>query len=264
VPAIDWRTWVYALIGVSLVNAASLVGVLLLAIDTRTLARHLHALVSFAIGALLGDAFIHLLPQAFAASPHPLVVSLLGLLGMLLFFLTERFILWRHGGHGHGHGHGHHLQGDEGHGMKPVVILNLIGDGVHNMIDGLLIGASFCVSLQMGVTTSLAVLLHEIPQEIGDFGILLHGGLSYRRALGFNFLSSLSATVGVVISLLVGPGLAGYSHAMLPVTAGGFIYIACCNLIPDLRKQTGLAASSLDLAAMLAGVGVMAAMTLIE
>jgi zinc and cadmium transporter len=110
----------------------------------------------------------------------------------------------------------------------------------------------------------VAVVLHEIPQEIGDFGILVHGGLSYRKALGYNFLSSLTATVGVVISLLMGPGMSGYSEAMVPITAGGFIYIAASNLIPDLRKQTSLTASVLDLAAILAGVGIMALLTLVK
>jgi zinc and cadmium transporter len=262
----SWKTWLYALVGVTIVNSISLIGVLFLSVSPKTLERRLHVLVSFAVGALFGDAFIHLLPEAFASSPKPLPVSLLALLGMLLFLLTERFIIWRHGDHGHGHGHGHHVYGDggdreAGRRMNPLVILNLFGDGVHNLIDGLLIGASFSVSFALGVSTSVAVVLHEIPQEIGDFGILVHGGLSFKRALGFNFLSSLTATLGVVVSLLAGPELSGYSEAMVPVTAGGFIYIAGSNLIPDLRKQTGLKELALDVAAMLAGVGIMALLT---
>lgn len=259
-------TWGLALLAVLLVSAVSLGGAFLLTLRPRTLDDNLHVLVSFAAGALFGDAFIHLLPEAFERAENPLPVSLLILLGIFLFMTIERLILWRHG-HAHGHGsktaHGRAGNGGPG-GVRPVVVLNLVGDAAHNLVDGLVIGASFLVSPSLGWTTALAVLLHEIPQELGDFGILVHGGMSHRKALGFNLLASVSAVIGVVASLLAGPHLAGYSHAMLPVTAGGFIYIAGSTLIPDVLSHVEPRDFLKELLAMAAGIGVMVGLTLLE
>lgn len=261
----QWLVWTYTLAAVFAVSAVSLAGAFLLTLRPKTLDDNLHVLVSFAVGALFGDAFIHLLPEAFERAENPLPVSLLVLLGIFLFLILERLILWRHGnGHGHGHeqgGHGHsHGQG----GTRPVAVLNLIGDGAHNLADGLIIGASFTVSPALGVTTTLAVLLHEIPQELGDFGILVHGGMSHGRALRFNVLSAACAFAGAVISLIAGPHLAGYSEAMLPVTAGGFIYLAGSTLIPDLLSHVQPKDFLKELAAMIAGIAIMVALTWLE
>ena len=231
------------------VSAVSLSGLLILSLNPKWLEKHLHILVSFAAGSLFGDAFIHLLPESFARAENPLSVSLLALLGILVFLMVERFIISKHR-------HGEH----EHRGLRPVVFINLISDGVHNFIDGLLIGASFLVSPTLGAATFVAVLLHEIPQEIGDFGILVHGGLSYRKAIAFNLLTAASAILGVVVSLLAGPQFAGYSEAMLPVTAGGFIYIAGSNLVPDLIRQARPGTFIPDILAMAAGVSIMAAL----
>ena len=245
----SWSVWLYALGAVSLVSLVSLAGAFLLTLRPKTLDDNLHVLVSFAVGALFGDAFIHLLPEAFARAAHPLPVSLLVLLGIFLFLALERLILWR-AGHGI-------------NGVKPVAILNLIGDGAHNLVDGLVIGASFTVSPELGFTTTLAVLLHEIPQELGDFGVLVHGGMSHRHALGFNFLSATCAVAGAVISLAAGPYLAGYAEAMLPVTAGGFIYIAGSTLIPDLLTHVQPKDFLKELVAMAAGIGIMVALVFV-
>ena len=145
-----------------------------------------------------------------------------------------------------------------------MVLLNLAGDGIHNLVDGLLIGASFMADPALGMTTTLAVLLHEIPQELGDFGVLVHGGLSHRKALGFNFLSAMAALAGTAVSLAAGPYLSGYETAMLPVTAGGFVYLAGSTLIPDLLAHVKPRDFLKELAAMAAGVAVMAALALGE
>lgn len=246
--AAPWDVWILALGAVAAVSLASLAGAFLLTLRPSTLDRNLHVLVGFAVGALFGDAFIHLLPEAFArAGEDTLPVSLLVLLGIFLFLFLERLILWRHG-----------------HGKRPVAALNLVGDGAHNLVDGLVIGASFCVDATLGLTTTLAVLLHELPQELGDFGVLVHGGLTHRKALGFNFLSGLCAVAGAAASLLLGPNLAGYADAMLPVTAGGFIYLAGSTLIPDLLSHVRPRDFLKELAAMLAGAGAMAALALLE
>jgi zinc and cadmium transporter len=142
--------------------------------------------------------------------------------------------------------------------------MNLVADGVHNLIDGMLIGASYLASLPLGFATTAAVVLHEIPQEIGDFGVLLHSGFSKRRALLFNFCSASLAIVGALIALLVGTRIEGFTQWMLPLTAGGFIYIAGSDLLPELHKELELLRSALQLAAMGTGVGLMLLLALLE
>ena len=135
--------------------------------------------------------------------------------------------------------------------------MNIIGDGAHNMFDGLAIGASYIISLPVGIATTLAVILHEIPQEIGDFGILIHGGLSTWRALFFNLVSALFAVIGAVIALSVGPHLKEVLAALLPVTAGGFIYMAGSDLIPSLHDQKDFPKAWLQLVFILLGIAIM-------
>ncbi len=170
--------------------------------------------------------FIHLLPESFEKLGINLTTSLYAILGILIFFVLEKFIRWRHC----------HTATSEDH-LHPVVTLNLIGNGVHNLIDGMVIGASFLVSVPLGIATTLAVILHEIPQEMGDFGVLVHGGLPVKKALLFNFFSALSAILGAVISLFVGQYSTTYTLALLPITAGGFLYIAGSDLIPELHQS---------------------------
>ena len=198
---------------------------------------------------------IHLIPEAFEELGINLATSLYILLGILLFFILEKILRWHHC----------HLPASSGH-LHPVVTLNLFGDAFHNLIDGMIIGASFSVSIPIGITTTLAVILHEIPQEIGDFGILVHGGFSVRKALVFNFLCSLTAILGALISLLVGPHVEGYSLYLLPITAGGFIYIAGSDLIPELQHKCDLKISNTlwQFILITVGIGIMALLTLME
>ena len=142
--------------------------------------------------------------------------------------------------------------------------MNIIGDFVHNFIDGVIIAGSFLISIPLGITTSIAVILHEIPQEIGDFGVLLFGGLTVRKALLFNFLSATSAIVGAFLVLLAGPHLQEKILFLLPVTAGGFLYIAGSDLIPELKHETKIATSIGQLAAILLGIAVMASLLFLE
>jgi len=184
-------------------------------------------LVSFAVGGLFGDALIHLIPESYERLGTNIFTSLFILVGILIFFTVEKFLRWQHC----------HIPTSSEH-LHPVVTLNLVGDAVHNFLDGMIIAASFSVSVPIGITTTLAVILHEIPQEIGDFGILVHGGLSVKKALFLNFLSALTAVVGGVIFLAIGPYVASYRFYLLPVTAGGFLYIAGSDLIPELHHGT--------------------------
>lgn len=152
------EVWIYTIISVILVSAISLIGIFTLFFNKNIPKKILLFLVSFAVGGLFGDAFIHLLPESFEKLGTNLTTSLYIVLGILIFFVLEKFIRWRHC----------HIAAPEGH-PHPVVVMNLIGDGVHNLVDGMLIGASYTVSIPIGISTTLAIILHEIPQEIGDF-----------------------------------------------------------------------------------------------
>ncbi|MCX6790762.1 MAG: ZIP family metal transporter [Candidatus Gribaldobacteria bacterium] len=241
--------WFYTLISVVIVSLISLVGVFFLSFSKEKLKGILLYLVSFAVGGLFGDAFIHLLPEAFKRMPGDFFLPLYILLGILIFFVVEKVIRWRHC---HIPEHQHHCQ--------PAATMNLVGDGIHNFIDGVLIAASFSLSFPIGLATSLAVILHEIPQEIGDFGVLVHSGFSVKRALFYNFLSALTAVLGAVLALLIGEKINNFAQIMMPIAAGGFIYIAGSDLIPELHHDVNVKNSLKQLLALLLGVGVMLAL----
>ena len=194
-----------------------------------------------------------LLPESFEKLGANLTSSLYIVIGILIFFVLEKFIRWRHC----------HIATPEGH-PHPVAVMNLIGDGVHNLIDGMLIGASYIVSIPIGISTTLAIILHEIPQEIGDFGVLLHSGFSVKKAVAFNFLSAITSILGAIISLFAGSHIEGYSSILLPITAGGFIYIAGSDLIPELQHECKLSISILQFISIILRVGIMALLVLLE
>jgi len=238
--------WLQALASVILVSLISLIGLVALAVDERGLRRAIFVLVSLAVGALFGDAFIHLLPEAFAQGEAAAQNSLYGLAGVFTFFALEKFLRWRH----------EHPPVSAG-AIRPVGYMNLIGDGAHNLIDGLVIGASYLASTPLGIATTIAVVFHEIPQELGDFGVLLFAGFTKGRALFFNFLSATTAILGAVISLLVGANIEGFSALMLPFTAGAFIYIAGSDLIPELHHERAPFRSLVQIVTISAAVGLM-------
>ncbi|MDD4179873.1 MAG: ZIP family metal transporter [Candidatus Margulisbacteria bacterium] len=206
-----------------IISLISLVGVFTLALKEKTLKEILLLLVGFSAGVLAGGAFLHLLPEALEKL-KPGETFIYALIGFSLFFLMERILYWRHCHDGHCDVHAFSY-------------LNLFGDGLHNFIDGLVIAASFIVSFPLGIATSMAVASHEIPQEIGDFGVLVYGGFSRGRALAYNLLSALMAVAGGVIGYFLASSISGFSAALLPLTAGGFIYIAASDLIPELHKE---------------------------
>ncbi len=249
------KIWLYSIVSVATVSLLSLIGVFTLSLNKARLERITIFLVSFAAGGLFGDAFIHLLPESFKNLGKGLSTSLYIMTGVLIFFILEKFIRWRHC----------HMPASRNH-LHPVVTLNLIGDSVHNLIDGMVIGASYSVSVPLGIATTLAVILHEIPQEIGDFGVLVHGGLSVKKALGFNFLSALAAFIGALISLFLGQYLKNYALILMPVTAGGFLYIAGSDLIPELQHGCDIKISTAigQFTAMVLGVLLMALLLFLE
>jgi len=249
------ETWAYSLGSVVLVSLISLVGLATLGVKSAFLKKVVLFLVSFSAGALFGDAFIHLLPEAVEeAGGFGLSISLSIIAGIGVFFIVEKFIRWHHC----------HLEPTKKH-PHSFTYMNLVGDSVHNFIDGMIISASYLVSIPVGIATTVAVILHEIPQEIGDFGVLLHGGFSEKKAIFMNFLVSLFAILGAAVGLGLASIFSGVESILVPFAAGGFIYIAGSDLIPELHKDEFSWKRSLgQLATFALGILVMYSLVLLE
>ena len=241
--------WFNAVLAGLLVAGVSWVGSFTFLIKPEVLQKYLHYLVSLSVGVLLGDAFIHLLPEAIEHTGDPERVMQFALLGIFIFFLLEKIVR-----HHHGHPPLENHPETEG-SIKPFAKLNLYGDALHNFIDGSLIAGSFLVNPTAGWLTTLAIVVHELPQEIGDVGALVYGGYTPKRALWYNFLSALSCVAGVVFLLTVGMGFEEETVYFLPVSAGAFIYIAASDLIPELQKKN-LSVLQHIKQALLIGVGI--------
>jgi zinc and cadmium transporter len=228
------------------VSLLSLIGVAFISVAEEKLKRIIFFMVSLAVGGLFGDAFIHLLPESFERLGDKKQASMLVLAGILAFFALEKFLLWRH----------QHVFESE-HGIRPVGYMNLVADGAHNFIDGVIIGASYVISLHVGIATTLAVIFHEVPHELGNFFVLLYAGFSKKKALFFNFISAVFAILGTVLSVWLGSIVANFSSVMLPLAAGGFIYVAGSDLVPELNKESTLGKSLTQFLAIGIGVGMM-------
>ena len=233
-------TLAWILISTFAVSLISLIGVVTLAIKDKLLGKILFCFIGFSAGALLGSAFLHILPEALEKSSSTSVFSYL-ILGIVLFFLLERYFHWRHC-------HEEHCD------THAFTYLNLVGDGFHNFLDGMMIAASFLVSVKLGMVTTVAIILHEIPQELGDFGVLVYGGFSKQKALTYNFLSAVMAVIGALAGYFIANAVENFSSVILPLTAGGFIYIATSDLIPELHKESSLKRATVAFFAFLAGI----------
>ncbi|WP_374498599.1 ZIP family metal transporter [Zoogloea sp.] len=216
-------------------------------------------LISYAIGALLGAAFLEVLPHAIEAAESPERAAMNILAGILIFFVLEKLVLWRHchdeGCHGHGHdhhGHGQAAAQEHDHGRSGLLIL--IGDTFHNFVDGVLIAAAFVESTPLGIVTAMAIIAHEIPQEAGDFLILLHSGYSRGKALAFNLLSSLATLVGGILAYFALSHMQTLVPVFLALAAASMIYVAVADLIPGLHKRTELRATAQQVLLIAAGI----------
>lgn len=246
--------YLYSLVSVVIVSLVALVGIFTLSLKKNVLEKYLFLLVSLAVGALLGDAFIHLIPEAFEEMGNGIYISIAIIAGILAFFILEKVLHWHH--------HAFEANGEET--IHPTGRMVLVSDSVHNFIDGLIIGASYLASVPVGIATTLAVILHEIPQEIGDFGVLIHSGYKTRRALWLNFISALTAVAGVLIALFITGTSESLTLWLLPFAAGGFIYIAMSDLIPELHKTKHVYFSVLQIFAVLVGIASMLLLLLLE
>lgn len=242
--------WFNALSSVGIVSLLSFAGIIPLSLKEDKLRKVLIYFISFSAGALFGDVFIHLLPEAVEASGFTFDVAVYVISGIVVALIVEKVIHWRHC----------HLPITKTH-VHSFAYMNLFGDAVHNFIDGLIIGASYIVDFTVGLATTIAVIFHEIPQEVGDFGVLLHGGFSKRKALFFNFITACTAFIGAIVALILN---ADFSFFLLPFAAGGFIYIAGSDLIPELHKECKLGSSLLQVFTFILGVSVIGLLLLIE
>ena len=233
------------LLATFIISLIAFVGVLTFVLKEKWLNKVLLVLVALSSGALLGGAFLHLLPEAIAEVGAGLDVFLYLLLGFCLFFVLEQFLHWQH------------QHNTTTHVVKPFTYLILVSDGVHNFIDGLVIAASFIAGYPVGIATTVAVALHEIPQELGDFGVLVYGGFSKSRALTFNYISAITAMVGGVIGYFAASLMQSSVVYLLPFAAGNFIYIAAADLIPEIKHAVGIRRSIVHFCVFLAGIGIM-------
>lgn len=250
----------YPLIAVFIVSLISVIVAIPLLMKKKISEGVLLFLLSMSVGVLLSTVFINFLPEIYSeqvAHAHEISfkVPFSILAGFLVMFIVEKFI------------HAHHEKGCEGdhcghshaYNLAPV---NLIGDGIHNFIDGLVIAGSFAVNTSVGIAATLSIIFHEIPQEIADFGVLLYSGLSRKKALLFNFLSALTSVLGVILGVYLIKNIHGFVELIIPFAAGNFTYIAATNLLPELHRHCKLKDSIIHLTAILIGIGIVVLVTL--
>lgn len=234
----------------TLINSLiSLVGIFSLWMRENALKKLLILLVALSAGALLSGAFFHLIPEALDTLT-PTTVFTYVLVGFIIFFLMEKFLYWHHC---------HEGKCD----VHPVSYLILFGDGIHNFIDGIIIGISFIVSIPFGIVTSLLIIGHEIPQELGDFGVLVHGGFGKVKALLYNLISQLTCIVGGILGYFLSTSIQGIVPFILPFAAGGFIYISASDLVPELHKEPKIKKSLFSFAFFILGIVIMLAIKFI-
>ena len=253
-------TTLYTIISVIVVSLVSFVGIITLFFRKKKIDRLLLILVSISAGTLFGGAFFHLIPEAVEESgSFSVSISFLILAGIIIFFLLDKLIHWKHS----------HTESSLIHTTKEnkpsMAYLNLLGDGFHNFLDGLIIAGSYLVSIPTGIATTIAVVIHETPQEIADFGVLMYSGLSKWKALLFNFFSATLAIVGAIVGLILGTQSEIFIAAIVPFAGGAFVYIAGSNLIPELlRKNHGLKILLQQFLAFIVGIIIMYGLLFLE
>jgi len=246
--------WEFGLASVAAISMISLIGVLTLWLADKKIKKAFFFIVSFAAGGLFGDAFLHLIPEAASLNGFETAESFLIIVGILSSFAVERFLQWRHC----------HIPTSQEH-PHSFAYMNLFGDAIHNLIDGLIVGGSYIASVPLGISTTIAVMFHEIPQELGDFSVLVYGGFNKTKALMFNLLTALTAVVGAIIAFVAGSAIEGFVPLLIPFAAGNFIYIAGSDLIPELRKdELNLKKAALQFVSISLGVLTMLFLLLLE
>ena len=235
---------IYIIIATIIISLGALVGIFFLFSKEESIEKIILFLVSLSAGTLMGGAFFHLLPEALDTLPPQQTFSIV-LLSFIIFFIIEKIFHWRHC----------HKGGEcEIHSFGP---MNLIGDSIHNFIDGLIIAATFIVDVNLGVTTTLAIAFHEIPQEVGDFSVLIHAGYKKIKALFLNYFVALTVVIGGIVGYFISFSLEDLIVKLLPFAAGGFLYISTSDLIPEIRKETKIKKSLISFIFFLLGLLIM-------
>lgn len=229
-----------------LMSGIALIGSLTLLLHPTTVERLILPLVAFAAGSLLGGAFLHMLPAGIVALESPIDAALWTLAGFTTFFALEQFLHW------------HHCHRASAHCRRPLTYLILIGDGLHNFLGGLAVAGAFITDIRLGITTWLAAAAHEVPQELGDFAVLVHGGWPKRRALLFNLLSGLTFAVGGLVAWWA--SLQIEIAFLLPFAAGNFLYIGASDLVPEVNKFHSVRTSTVHFLAFAAGIALLASL----
>lgn len=240
----------FVLLSTFIISCFSIIGIVTLSMSDELLDNIVLLLVSLSAGALLGGALFHLLPESLEELNAATSMTIL-LFGFILFLVIEKVLHWRHCHKGKCEIH-------------TFAYINLIGDAVHNLIDGLIIAAAFLSNFNLGVITSLAVALHEIPQEIGDFGVLLHSGMKKKKALFLNFLTATTIILGGLVGFYLNNYISEYMVYSLPFAAGGFLYISSSDLIPEIRKEKSKKKWLLNFSVFLIGLSLMYSLTLLK
>lgn len=255
----EFASILYGIISTVIISLISLVGVIIFFLNDKNIKKALLYLVSFAVGALIGDVFIHLLPEAFGNYDATKTAKYI-LFGIIFSFIVEKIIHWNHR---------HVHEKDQAHKDHPhaFAVMSLYGDAFHNFIDGILIATSYVVSIPVGIATTIAVIMHEIPQEIGDFGVLLAGGFSKSKAVMMNLLIGTTAVLGTITGFLLIN--TKYMLAfLLPFSAGNLLYIVLSDLVPQLHKsaheEDSLKISIFQVIMMLLGIAAMFTLTIME
>ena len=243
----------YAIISVIIVSLISVFMAIPLLMKKKVSKNLLLFLLSISVGVLLATVFLNFLPEILHEH-YTSVTALTILLGFMLMFILEKFVHWHHNKNCAdecGHAHAYNL--------API---NLIGDGVHNFIDGLVIAGAYAVNITIGITATISIIFHEIPQEIADFGVLLYSGLTKKKALIFNFLSAATAIAGTIVGIILIGRLHGFTDFIIPFAAGNFLYIAASNLLPQLHRHCRLKDSIIHVLAILLGIGMIFLVTM--
>jgi zinc and cadmium transporter len=235
-------TFILIILSTLLVSAIALLGIVTVLFRVKV-EKFTDFLVALSIGALIGGAFLHLIAEA-AEEKAMEEVFIFVIVGFIFFFFIEKLFHWRH-------------CHDSKCKIHSFAYMSLLGDSIHNFIDGIIIAGSFIASFELGIASVIAIVIHEIPQEIGDFGVLVHGGMRKKQALFFNFLTALAAVLGGIAGFFVITYFEVSLSFLLAFAAGGFIYIAASDLIPELRKEQKLARSLLHFAIIIIGIIIM-------
>ncbi len=225
-----------------IVSLISLLGAITLAIKKNLMKKLMMGLVALSAGALIGGAFLHLIPESIEEFGSNILIYVL--IGFTVFFLVEKILHWRHC---------HEIDCK----IHSFAYMSLLGDAIHNLIDGLIIGVTFVINTSLGIASTIAIILHEIPQELGDFAVLVHGGFSIKKALLANFLTALTAVLGGILGYFLITFTENAMMYLLPFAAGGFIYISASDLLPELRKEVNVKKAIINFLIFLVGIGLM-------